>query len=248
MPQGVCPVHASGKCNLIKTGSGSFCSVSGTEMYGPELVAYEFSSAGSVETRKSARGARTLKRNSIKKRIARETGLPVFQKTFADMFGAASPRRQAVHRESRAKIGRRIRIGRVHMTLGGLMVKSRCNNHVSAGIRDTEALDRMAKLIWQLSVKLAKPKTTYAACRVFAPVFIGATMDIMTRGMAGKDGREYIPKLELAALHKLPPEALKALGISCRNISSVSRDIRKSVGATLDPEWTAAVKQIRPVC
>jgi len=249
MPRGVCPVHANGKCPLIKQSCGSFCSVSGTEIHGPELVAYEFSSAGPVEIgRRTPRGLLVRRRASITKRIVLATSLPEFQTTFRDMFGASSARRQAVHRESRAKIGRRIRIGKTRMTLNALMAKSRCNNHVSAGIRDEATLDKLSRLIWQLASRVLSPKTTYAACRVFAAVFIGATMDILTRGMNGKNGAEYIPKLEVAVLHRLPPEAIKTLGISCRSISGVSRDIRRKISSTTDPEWTAMAKQIRPMC
>jgi hypothetical protein len=218
-------------------------------MYGPELVAYEFSSAGPIEApRLSKRVATARRRASITKRITRATSLPAFIEMFAVMFGASSAKRQAVHRESRAKIGRRVRVGKTRMTLSALMVKSRCNNHVSGGIRCEASIRQTAELIWRLATLLTTPKTTYAACRVFASVFIGATMDIMTRGMNGKDGREYIPKLELAVMHRLPPEAFKALGISCRHISSVSREIRERVSTSTNPAWTAAAKAIKPTC
>lgn len=219
-------------------------------MAGVELVSYEYSSVGPIEHSRvrTKGGSANIRRASIRKRVVRASSLPTFVEIFTMMYGAESEKRAAIHRESRTKIGRRMRIGRSQMTLFALMAKSRCNGHVTAGIHCAETITTLATLIWKLSLKLAAPRTTYAACRVFAPVFIGAVMDIMTRGMNGKAGCNYIPKLGIAAMHRLPPEAIKALGISCRNISRMSRAIRKRVRQSENPSWTAAAAQIEPAC
>ena len=230
---------------MVTNSTGTYCMQSGIEIFGPQLVAHDFSSAGNMCEHKMNKRAVTRRRlASITKRMKVALSLKQFTEWFTLMYSFSSPMRHELYIDSRKKIGRRIRIGHEQMTMRKIMIKSRCGNHVSAGIRDQNTVSKMATLIRDIAVKISTPKKTYASCRIFTVVFVSTIMDILSRGLKSIDGHILFPKLNLAINHRLPPDSFKRFGISCRDLSKAMRNIKQTISLERNPNWVAQLIEL----
>jgi len=243
MPQGQCPLHAVNECPVVVEGAGTYCRESGVELWGPMLVQYDLTSVGLTESSRSSEcSLKRKRRNSIAKRVRGAQTEDKYFYAFNLLYSAASAKRKQIYVHTREKLARRVRIGRKAVSLIDVMRLTRPVAHVSVGIHDTMCINLLVSLIAKFGAAVTEPRETYASCRMHALVLTATVMDTMARGMDCTDGREYIPKLQIAVEHKLSSDAFKMIGISCRAISKMSRRIRECARLGLAVDWAADVR------
>jgi hypothetical protein len=93
------------------------------------------------------------------------------------------------------------------------------------GVQNDQVLEILAQSLAALARQHANPKNTYASLSVFPLIFSAAVMDKMVHGMSAKLG-QAIPYLKLAAVNRVTTDQFKEMGVNCRAMSLVARNLK----------------------
>ena len=237
MPPWQCPLHE--KCpDPIQTPAGTFCRQTGTEIWGPELTVGDWSTYCNPVQSRLTKGAVTARREkSIETRKLNAVSVEFILAALYRLYGPSADRckRRALTRGAHAQkhANCHVRFG----TLFDLMRKSRAAIGITGGISSTAALGCLSTAISALAVGHGVPRHTYAGVRVFPETFVAAVMDAMVTGITVGQ-KTIIPQLAIAKNHKIPPDQLRAMGISCRAMGICIKQLKKTLATS---SWAEAL-------
>lgn len=221
------------------TGEGTFCTVTGKALAGPELVTYDYTHLCNAINRpaakrfKRARGARSLK---LKRQAA--GGLRSFAEAAAKMHLATSPDRVAAAARGRERAVRGARkIMSRPATLRSAMTAAaavRARNALGGGAPQ-EVVDAAAREVWTASNRLRLDRQTHASLKNYAGLFF-ATVVSRPRGDLAAVDAALGTAIEAAAASlceqaHVPNIDYPQFGVPCRAMSKLWREIKAAIAA-----------------
>jgi hypothetical protein len=228
MPPWQCPLHE--KCpDPVQTPAGTFCRQTGTEIWGPELTVGDWSTyCNPVQCRLTKGAVAARREKSISIRKCRAVSVEFIGAALYRLYGTSADRgtRRALTRGAHAQKHANCHVR--FTTLFDLMRKSRAAIGITGGISSTGALGCLSAAISALAVNHGVPRHTYAGARGFPETFVAAVMDAMVTGITVGQVT-IVPALAIAKNHKIPPDQLRAMGISCRAMGTCIKQLKKTL-------------------
>ena len=223
-----CGSHPDGCPCVARVVDGLYCGTTGVLIAEPDLVITDWTPFTNIISGKLRPGGVAARRqSSLQKRRVAARGVPAIESQLWRLFGAQSGTRQAAVKRTRAKISKRAAGVPCNTSLVDIMrcVRVRTGG-MTQGVKCKATITTLARSISKLAhTRVNLPKLTYASLTAFPTVFAAAVMDKLAEGMI-VNGKVIVPKLQVAAEHRIKNDQYKAMGVSCRQMSAVARELK----------------------
>lgn len=223
-----CTNHPDGCPSVARVVDGVYCATTGNLISEPDLVITDWTPfTNIISGRLRPGGVAARRQTSLQKRRVAARGVPAIEAQLWRLFGEQSACRQAAVRRTRAKISKRAAGVACGPSLYSIMRCVRVQaGGMTRGIKCKATVTTLARAISKLAqTRVNMPKLTYASLTAFPTVFAAAVMDKLAEGMI-VNSQIIVPKLRVAAEHRVKNDQYKAMGVSCRQMSAVARELK----------------------
>lgn len=238
MTQIRCVAHPDGCPGVAHAVDGIYCATTGNLIAEPDLVITDWTPyTNTLSTKLLPGGVAARRKQSLRKRQLVAVSPPAFSAALRRLYGAESRDRQQAVARSRFKAAKKPP-SNTPSTLVAIMRAVRLRQGVmTTGITSEAVISTLAAALSRLAGAHATPKLTYAALSAFPTMFTATVMDKMADGLWVND-RAILPKLTLAAQHRVPTDQFKTLSVNCRAMSSIARELKANPPAA---QWGEAL-------
>lgn len=218
------------------TAEGTFCTVTGVELHGPQVVCHDFRTlCNSLPSRVSPADQARRRARSIATKQRAEGGLRRYVDAVSLLYGRSQPRAKAVAAMRSDRVRAIAKSLPVSPSLWSVMALTRAaaaRTMLSPGA-PAGVVAAAARAVWEISKAVGIARATHAGIRGFALTFTATVVSKAGGDIARLDARlgtsAAAPIAALAAAAAIPDVDFARFGVRCRSMSKLWREIKGGV-------------------